>query len=35
MKAINVNIAQVNQQPQVAVDQDPGMTLANYEFTLS
>ncbi len=33
MNSINVNIAQVNQQPQV--DQDPGMTLANYVFTIS
>jgi hypothetical protein len=35
MNAINVNITQVNPQPQVAVDQDPGMTLANYVFTIS
>jgi hypothetical protein len=35
MKLFNINIAKVNPQPQVAVDQDPGMTMANYVFTIS
>lgn len=32
MKNVNVNIV-ANPQPQV-VDQDPGMTMANYVFTI-
>ena len=35
MNNFNVNIATVNPQPQVVVDQDPGMTVANYEFMIS